>query len=146
MKKRSPVGKAPGLGCARRMPESCGRPKGVSDDGNKIEYTSASRRIGASYGRSPGREPFRQDSFSLFFLCFYFSRILYVFSSLLFLLFGALSSLLSEPLFSRDSITGSCACPSSRIRAYTGLTVHCCLLYTSPSPRDRTRSRMPSSA
>ena len=24
--------------------------------------------------------------------------------------------------------------------------VHCCLLYTSPSPRDRTRSRMPSSA
>ena len=23
---------------------------------------------------------------------------------------------------------------------------HCCLLYTSPSPRDRTRSRMPSSA
>ena len=25
-------------------------------------------------------------------------------------------------------------------------TVKCCLLYTSPSPRDRTRSRMPSSA
>ena len=25
-------------------------------------------------------------------------------------------------------------------------TVHTCLLYTSPSPRDRTRSRMPSSA
>ena len=24
--------------------------------------------------------------------------------------------------------------------------VHACLLYTSPSPRDRTRSRMPSSA
>ena len=24
--------------------------------------------------------------------------------------------------------------------------VNCCLLYTSPSPRDRTRSRMPSSA
>ena len=24
--------------------------------------------------------------------------------------------------------------------------VFCCLLYTSPSPRDRTRSRMPSSA
>ena len=24
--------------------------------------------------------------------------------------------------------------------------IHCCLLYTSPSPRDRTRSRMPSSA
>ena len=26
------------------------------------------------------------------------------------------------------------------------LKVYCCLLYTSPSPRDRTRSRMPSSA
>ena len=26
------------------------------------------------------------------------------------------------------------------------LTDNCCLLYTSPSPRDRTRSRMPSSA
>ena len=25
-------------------------------------------------------------------------------------------------------------------------TIYCCLLYTSPSPRDRTRSRMPSSA
>ena len=24
--------------------------------------------------------------------------------------------------------------------------LYCCLLYTSPSPRDRTRSRMPSSA
>ena len=24
--------------------------------------------------------------------------------------------------------------------------IRCCLLYTSPSPRDRTRSRMPSSA
>ena len=27
-----------------------------------------------------------------------------------------------------------------------GLVIFCCLLYTSPSPRDRTRSRMPSSA
>ena len=26
------------------------------------------------------------------------------------------------------------------------LWIHICLLYTSPSPRDRTRSRMPSSA
>ena len=31
------------------------------------------------------------------------------------------------------------------IGAYGGL-VYACLLYTSPSPRDRTRSRMPSSA
>ena len=28
----------------------------------------------------------------------------------------------------------------------TGASVFACLLYTSPSPRDRTRSRMPSSA
>ena len=28
----------------------------------------------------------------------------------------------------------------------TRLKMNCCLLYTSPSPRDRTRSRMPSSA
>ena len=27
-----------------------------------------------------------------------------------------------------------------------GITISTCLLYTSPSPRDRTRSRMPSSA
>ena len=31
-------------------------------------------------------------------------------------------------------------------RHYTGQDVKPCLLYTSPSPRDRTRSRMPSSA
>ena len=31
-----------------------------------------------------------------------------------------------------------------RIQAFEGLCI--CLLYTSPSPRDRTRSRMPSSA
>ena len=30
--------------------------------------------------------------------------------------------------------------------SYQGLDVDICLLYTSPSPRDRTRSRMPSSA
>ena len=35
--------------------------------------------------------------------------------------------------------------PSPPPASETGL-VKCCLLYTSPSPRDRTRSRMPSSA
>ena len=40
---------------------------------------------------------------------------------------------------------------SEKIKIYLcGVTVydesHICLLYTSPSPRDRTRSRMPSSA
>ena len=29
---------------------------------------------------------------------------------------------------------------------FSGNNSNCCLLYTSPSPRDRTRSRMPSSA
>ena len=32
------------------------------------------------------------------------------------------------------------------LAAHAGPMTHCCLLYTSPSPRDRTRSRMPSSA
>ena len=32
------------------------------------------------------------------------------------------------------------------IIASTGILLYSCLLYTSPSPRDRTRSRMPSSA
>ena len=42
--------------------------------------------------------------------------------------------------------------PSSRpkgtcLEVESGIArVYCCLLYTSPSPRDRTRSRMPSSA
>ena len=31
-------------------------------------------------------------------------------------------------------------------RAFPEVISACCLLYTSPSPRDRTRSRMPSSA
>ena len=35
---------------------------------------------------------------------------------------------------------------SSKLFLENGNTVYGCLLYTSPSPRDRTRSRMPSSA
>ena len=35
--------------------------------------------------------------------------------------------------------------PSFQVTPARGL-FYCCLLYTSPSPRDRTRSRMPSSA
>ena len=45
------------------------------------------------------------------------------------------------------------AIPNYKARAYVqrkehfdGANVYACLLYTSPSPRDRTRSRMPSSA
>ena len=33
-----------------------------------------------------------------------------------------------------------------KIKKPTGFKAKACLLYTSPSPRDRTRSRMPSSA
>jgi len=36
----------------------------------------------------------------------------------------------------------SCSCEEENEDVWTGI----CLLYTSPSPRDRTRSRMPSSA
>ena len=36
--------------------------------------------------------------------------------------------------------------PTARPEAVLGRLGYCCLLYTSPSPRDRTRSRMPSSA
>ena len=43
---------------------------------------------------------------------------------------------------------GPVAAALSSIGAGIGIMVHtlACLLYTSPSPRDRTRSRMPSSA
>ena len=36
--------------------------------------------------------------------------------------------------------------PSTQWELYVSLLTYRCLLYTSPSPRDRTRSRMPSSA
>ena len=36
--------------------------------------------------------------------------------------------------------------PDEGIITYNGQDITNCLLYTSPSPRDRTRSRMPSSA
>ena len=46
--------------------------------------------------------------------------------------------------------TGQCwTLPNEQIRAQRNITLgryNPCLLYTSPSPRDRTRSRMPSSA
>ena len=35
---------------------------------------------------------------------------------------------------------------SSRVKYLKGDTINSCLLYTSPSPRDRQKSRMPSSA
>ena len=41
-----------------------------------------------------------------------------------------------------DDVIVGCASPEGE----QGLQIGSCLLYTSPSPRDRTRSRMPSSA
>ena len=50
-----------------------------------------------------------------------------------------------------EDVEGKITGNGSKILAFTSLTVamggdNFCLLYTSPSPRDRTRSRMPSSA
>ena len=43
-------------------------------------------------------------------------------------------------------VTRSFASKSEERAFYAPYTYYFCLLYTSPSPRDRTRSRMPSSA
>ena len=48
----------------------------------------------------------------------------------------------SDPLLVK-SIGGM---PVNQSQSGTGAKIQDCLLYTSPSPRDRTRSRMPSSA
>ena len=46
-----------------------------------------------------------------------------------------------------DLLTASCgACTTGDVEMPDGEVGNTCLLYTSPSPRDRTRSRMPSSA
>ena len=58
------------------------------------------------------------------------------------------------PKFTQDTTLsfcfGTCAndtvCPAPQADYLLTLKVNTCLLYTSPSPRDRTRSRMPSSA
>ena len=49
----------------------------------------------------------------------------------------------------KATITGTVTDPSGAVMPGVKITVtntDTCLLYTSPSPRDRTRSRMPSSA
>ena len=48
------------------------------------------------------------------------------------------------PAFATDALVHHLAVPKAFLQA--GGLVNLCLLYTSPSPRDRTRSRMPSSA
>ena len=52
-------------------------------------------------------------------------------------------------LDAKDKIVGRLATKVASIligKNKSDYTPGCCLLYTSPSPRDRTRSRMPSSA
>ena len=62
------------------------------------------------------------------------------------------TSLLKEDITIRQLVTKRLANASvslvdiERGINHVTVTVHTCLLYTSPSPRDRTRSRMPSSA
>ena len=48
-------------------------------------------------------------------------------------------AMLQQEILGLDKVIG-------RIYAHMDRLTKCCLLYTSPSPRDRTRSRMPSSA
>ena len=51
----------------------------------------------------------------------------------------------AEVVLSRRYVTAACSISSSE-RLATKATIQSCLLYTSPSPRDATLSRMPSSA
>ena len=56
-------------------------------------------------------------------------------------------SMLVESARLRDIADALAEAKSMRVsRIEEGLVIGACLLYTSPSPRDRTRSRMPSSA
>ena len=46
-----------------------------------------------------------------------------------------------------EELVATCARINNSLRRFgSGWALYFCLLYTSPSPRDRTRSRMPSSA
>ena len=52
-----------------------------------------------------------------------------------------------RPVLSKDVASAiACSIVGTRLDYCNGLYYGICLLYTSPSPRDRTRSRMPSSA
>ena len=62
--------------------------------------------------------------------------------------FGFLNRLLVAPLRSRSSIVLASVLYITALSVIQSIAIMgtACLLYTSPSPRDRTRSRMPSSA
>ena len=55
----------------------------------------------------------------------------------------AVYGMVNESFVGIENLTGS---ENDDILTATGAAANVCLLYTSPSPRDRTRSRMPSSA
>ena len=46
----------------------------------------------------------------------------------------------------KEALNRANVAPEQVDHVYMGCVIQACLLYTSPSPRDRTRSRMPSSA
>ena len=63
----------------------------------------------------------------------------------------AMDALALDGMMFTDAHTNSAVCSPTRYGILTGTyafrtRMKSCLLYTSPSPRDRTRSRMPSSA
>ena len=57
----------------------------------------------------------------------------------------AISAVTGESIWVYDPKTYADGTPANTGFVHRGVS-YCCLLYTSPSPRDRTRSRMPSSA
>ena len=63
-----------------------------------------------------------------------------------FLLESKIPILAVSPIIDNDSIKGPTAKIMEEMKIEPSVDAIACLLYTSPSPRDRTRSRMPSSA
>ena len=53
---------------------------------------------------------------------------------------------MGNDLYGEDYTKAACRAVEDAIRHSSLILFRSCLLYTSPSPRDRTRSRMPSSA
>ena len=70
------------------------------------------------------------------------NRFLFHFADMNFLKFSSFFFLASVAI----AIVVSMATPRPALAQLDGLTLQTCLLYTSPSPRDRQKSRMPSSA
>ena len=65
-----------------------------------------------------------------------------------YLAFAVISVLFSSAIFADESIEGEVVIDETPLdrKLNGGVVSYSCLLYTSPSPRDRQKSRMPSSA